>query len=262
MDLGASRSGYRDVARDLASVLGMNYAYAPMQLELDPVLDQLDGAVDGASIPPDASRYKGVFGLAVLSRYPIKQAVCFQLDAQPYDWYVGELESPAALEIGRRYASDWLFDNEIQREVKIGGRIFFRVDLDVPGLPGDTLSLIHNHLEIKARPRHREAQLREIMSHIGEIPHVVVMAGDFNTTRLDWMFVKVPPAAQPDGEASYRLAPHYGETLSGLIEDLSPRLSDHSPCVVDLPLWEPPGVAVEAEPGRCPATISFFLSDN
>eukprot|EP01031_Cornospumella_fuschlensis_P018394 gene18394-22513_t len=69
--------------------------------------------------------------------------------------------------------------------MKVGGRIFFRVDLDVPGTPHDTVTIIHNHLEIKTRPSGREAQLAEILSRIKGIPHTVIMAGDHNTAQND-----------------------------------------------------------------------------
>lgn len=374
MDIGIGRSGYLDAAREIARALGMNYAYAPQQLEIDPVLLGLEDMPDGRGgktrLQPDRRRYKGVFGIAVLSRYPIKNARCFQLRTQPYDWYSGEKKETALMEDTRRFAAEIVFENETVREMKVGGRIFFRVDLEVPGLPDNTLCVIHNHLEIKARPRDRDAQMAEVLSYIRDIPHTVVMAGDHNTSkvdlsptsakriitratknsqtwlsvgmnvlmsvpvvvnsgrillnnvknlhspraphipvllpnpsrklfnrvedfrfadggrfdfrgdrarsinrssarlansnekaikgqtptfhvkrpigplgrgRLDWIFVKAPPAAQPDMK-SYRLAPHYGETLSGFLNDLKPRLSDHAPCVVDIPLQEPPGL--------------------
>ncbi len=374
MDIGIGRSGYHDSARDIARALGMNYAYAPKQLEIDPVLLGMESIPDGrgGSVrhQPDPARYKGVFGKAVLSRYPIKSARCFQLQTQPYDWHEGERKDTDLLEDSRRFAAEIMFENKMVREMKVGGRVFFQVDLEVPGLPGDTLTLIHNHLEIKARPQDREAQMAEILSHIRHIPHTVVMGGDHNSSRadlsptsatrvirrttldsetwlgvgmnalmsapmlvnsgrillnnvknlhsplaphipvilpnrtramfeqiedfrfrdggrfdfrgdrsrsinqstatlansnekaikghtpsfsvrrpigpfgksrLDWLFVKAPPAAQPP--RGYRLAPHYGETLTGLVHPaLRLRLSDHSPCVLALPLHEPPGL--------------------
>lgn len=374
MDIGISRSGYRDATRELAQALGMNYAYAPQQLEIDPVLLGLESVPDGRGgmvrHQPDPARYKGVFGIAILSRYPIKNAKSFQLKAQPYDWYAGEKARRDLVEGARRIATEIVFDNEIVREMKIGGRVFFSVDLDVPGVPGNTVTVVNNHLEIKSLPGGREEQMAEILAQIQNIPHTVVMAGDHNSSkadmsptsitrilsrtttdpetwlsvsmdllmaapaalnsgrvllnatknlhsplaphipvllpnktrrlfvniedfrfadggqfdfrgdkersinrssaklansnekaikgqtptfrvqrpigplgrsRLDWIFVKAPPSAQPN-EKSYRLAPHYGETLGGLIEGLNIRLSDHSPCVADIPLQEPPGI--------------------
>lgn len=375
MDIGIGRSGYRDATREIAQALGMNYVYAPQQLEIDPVLLGMESFPDGrggqVTHQPDPKRYKGVFGVAVLSRYPIKSAKCFQLQAQPYDWYEGEKANPDLIENSRRFAAEILFDNKVLREMKVGGRIFFRVDLDVPGLPGNTLSVIHNHLEIKARPLDREAQLVEILTHIKDIPHTVVMAGDHNSSkadlsptstkrvlartstssqtwvsvgmnvlmaapvvvntgrilinnvknlhdplamhipvvlpnkskqlfnhiegfrfsdggkfdfrgdsdrsinrssaklansnekaffgrrttfsvkrpigpfgrgRLDWIFVKPPPSALTEGNKSYRLSPHFGESLSMFGKGLKPLLSDHVPCVVDIPVQEPQGL--------------------
>ncbi len=375
MDIGIGRSGYHDATREIAQALGMNYVYAPQQLEIDPVLLGLESIPDGrggqVSHQPDPDRYKGVFGIAVLSRYPIKSARCFQLQTQPYDWHAGEKANTDLIENSRRFAAEILFENKVVREMKVGGRIFFRVDLAVPGLPGDTLTVIHNHLEIKARPQDREAQMVEILSHIKEIPHTVVMAGDHNTSkadlsptstkrvlartstssqtwlsvglnvlmaapvvantgriiinnvknlhdplamhipvvlpnksrrlftqiedyrfadggrfdfrgdrdrsinrssaklansnekalfgrrttfsvkrpigpigrgRLDWIFVKAPPSALADGSKSYRLSPHFGEALSSFGQALNPLLSDHVPCVVDIPVQEPTGL--------------------
>lgn len=375
MDIGIGRSGYHDSTRDIAQALGMNYVYAPQQLEIDPVLLGLESIPDGrggqVSHQPDPRRYKGAFGIAVLSRYPIKSARCFQLQTQPYDWHAGEKANTDLIENSRRFAAEILFENKVVREMKVGGRIFFRVDLVVPGLPGDTLTVIHNHLEIKARPQDREAQLVEILSHIKDIPHTVVMAGDHNTSKadlsptstkrvlartstssqtwfsvgmnvlmtapvvvntgrilinnvknlhdplamhipvvlpnksrslftrieehrftdggkfdfrgdrdrsinrssaklansnekaffgrrttfsvkrpigpigrgkLDWIFVKAPPFALADGKQSYRLSPHFGEALSSFGQALNPPLSDHVPCVVDIPVQEPVGL--------------------
>lgn len=181
MDVGVPRSGYIDATREIARALGMNYSYAPQQLEIDPVTLGLEPG----GPEPDPKRYKGMFGIAVLSRYPITKAVAFQLKNQPYDWYYGELDEPDSIEKVRRYGAKLVFKSRIEREMKIGGRIFFRVDLHVPGLPDDTLSIIHNHLEIKTTPRGREEQLKEILSHIKDIPHTVVMAGDHNSALAD-----------------------------------------------------------------------------
>jgi endonuclease/exonuclease/phosphatase family metal-dependent hydrolase len=370
-DIGVTRSGYRNSAREIAQALGMNYVYAPQQLEIDPIVLGMEPGADGKMQHPDPGKYKGVFGLAVLSKYPIQAAKCFQLLAKPYDWYEGEKKKIHLMEDARRLAAGVLFENKTYREIKVGGRIFFRVDLTVPGLPNDTLSLIHNHLEIKATAKNREEQLAEILKQIREIPHTVIMAGDFNSSsqdmsptstfrvlhrtstdpqtwlgvglnlvmqaatvanasralvnhaknlhdplapnipivfpnkkrklitdvrdfrfsdggcfdfrgdrdrsinrstatlansnqrafkgltptfrvqrpigpfgrgRLDWIFVKAPPSTQTRGHPSYRLAPHFGETLSRISGDLKIRLSDHCPCVVDIPLQEPPGL--------------------
>jgi len=181
MDVGVPRSGYIDAAREFAKALGMNYSYAPQQIEIDPVTLGLEPGAPA----PDPKRYKGLFGIAVLSKYPILNATCFQLQTQPYDWYHHEIVPPGPVEKLRRWAAKVLIHSDIQREMKIGGRIFFRVDLNVPGLPNDTLSIIHNHLEIKTTPRGREMQLKEILDYIRPISHPVIMAGDHNSAHSD-----------------------------------------------------------------------------
>lgn len=382
IDVGTTRSAYIHGPDVLAEALDMNYAYAPQQLEVGPVLQQLefdglDGLTLPAQQPPDPERFRGIMGLLVLSKYPVKSADCFQLKSHAYDWYANELARYDAIEEFRQFGTECLFQNEISREAKVGGRIFFRVDLDVPGLPGNTLTVINVHLEIKTRPGEREQQIREILDHIGEIENPVVLAGDFNSSRydlsptslprfttrlmqnpnvwvygavnllapaysllntgrnvfneiknlhnpiashipvalpnkarglfsqiekyrfrdggrfdfrgddecsinsraavlsnsnekglkgycptfaverpigpfglqrLDWMFVK--SGFYTDEEDSYRLAPHFGETLNAFHEPVPEALSDHRPIVVDLPLQCPQMQRRSCPPGQ------------
>ena len=187
MDIGVSRSGHIDAARMLARALGMNYAYGAQALEVDPVMLGLEEPEDPSLKPRrvDPARYKGVFGSAILSRYPIVHAELFQLETKPYDWYRDEQKRADLVEHGRRLGSEWVFWNKITRELKVGGRSFFRVDVAVPGVPGGVVTLVNNHLEIKTRPKDREAQMVEILSHLKNVPHPVIMAGDHNTAPSD-----------------------------------------------------------------------------
>ncbi len=191
MDIGHCRSGYLFAAKRLAKKLKMNFVYAPQQLEIDPVhlgLDHIkfeNGDVDKKAcraLLGSSAKYRGVFGVAVLSRYPIKDVQLFQLKTQPYDWYEGEIQKPDFIEVGRRRASHTLFKFQPIREVKVGGRAFTRVDLHVPGIPLETLSIINIHLEIKTTPEERRRQIQEILSYIKGIKNPVVMAGDFNSS--------------------------------------------------------------------------------
>ncbi len=195
MDIGIKRSGYLDAARALAKSLHMNYAYGVEYLEIDPVLLGLEnieydegGGVDQTAtdyFAVDSKRYHGAFGCAVLSRYPIKHVEVLPLKNQGYDWYWGEKRKTTFLENARRFGTKTLFENELTREMKAGGRIYFRVDLDVPELPSGTLSIINIHLEIKCQPKNRQAQVVEILSHIGGIKNPVIMMGDFNSAPQD-----------------------------------------------------------------------------
>ncbi|MDD5218408.1 MAG: endonuclease/exonuclease/phosphatase family protein [Candidatus Omnitrophica bacterium] len=194
MDVGLKRSGYINAAEELAKTLQMNYAYGTEQLEIDPVIlglekiDNDDGTVDQEATDyyaVDPARHKGAFGCAVLSRYPIKKVEVFQLQNQAYDWYASEKEKIGFLETTRRAGTKVAFKNELTREMKIGGRIFMRVDLEVPGLPQNTLSIINIHLEIKCQPEGREIQMAEILGHIRNIRNNVIVMGDFNSSSTD-----------------------------------------------------------------------------
>lgn len=194
MDIGVKRSGYMNAAGELAKALNMNYTYGAEQLEVDPVYLGLEkvsyegGAVDQEQTEyyaADPARYKGAFGCAVLSRYPIKRVWVMQLKKQGYDWYAGEKPKIGFVEETRRVGSEVIFKNQLTREMKVGGRIFFRVDLLVPHLPGNTLTIINVHLEIKCLPEAREAQMSEILSYIKGIKHPVIVVGDFNAAPDD-----------------------------------------------------------------------------
>jgi endonuclease/exonuclease/phosphatase family metal-dependent hydrolase len=194
MDIGVKRSDYLDAAKELAQALNMNYAYGAEYLEIDPVYLGLesvlyeDATVDQEAtdyFKADPTRYKGVFGCAVLSRYPIRHVEVFQLKNQPYDWHTGETPKIGFMERLRRQGTKVVFKNELTREIKVGGRIFFRVDLHIPELPEETLSIINIHLEIKCLPKGREAQMEEILSRIRSIKHPVIMIGDFNSAPQD-----------------------------------------------------------------------------
>jgi len=194
MDIGVKRSGYRDAARDLAEALDMNYAYLPEYLEVDPVLLETEvipfreGEVDAeatAYYAVDPQRYKGLFGVAVLSRYPIVHAEGFRLFTQGYDWYWQERKKVSFLERLRRFGAKEVFLERLHRQMKLGGRVYFRVDLHVPDLPEQQVSIINVHLEIKCTPQKRAEQMAEVLNYIKQIPHPVILAGDINSAPAD-----------------------------------------------------------------------------
>ena len=196
MDIGVNRSDYADAAGELARAMNMNYAYATHAIEVDPILlgqesitNNETGEIDVELTDffrADPERFKGCFGSAVLSRYPIKRAEVIPLKTVGYDWYAEEKEKTALVEDLRRASTKVVFDNTLTREMKVGGRHYFRVDLDVPGCgPTNTLTVVNVHLEIKCLPKVRTAQIREILGYVREIPNPVVVAGDFNASAVD-----------------------------------------------------------------------------
>lgn len=63
--------------------------------------------------------------------------------------------------------------------------------------------------------------------------------GTLGNLKLDWIFVKSYAGDGRDTSEPYRLAPHYPRTMRELNHATEPRLSDHDPISVDLPLDEP-----------------------
>ena len=96
------------------------------------------------------------------------------------------------MEYGRRYSVKALFNYKPTRELKVGGRGFTRVDLHVPNVPHETISVINVHLEIKTLPQQRKKQLEEILDYIRDIENPVVLAGDFNSASRDVSSTSLP----------------------------------------------------------------------
>jgi endonuclease/exonuclease/phosphatase family metal-dependent hydrolase len=124
---------------------------------------------------------RALHGNAVLSRYPIRSArlVPFTIG---YDWFKGSKIRP--LEKGKGKAAV-LIAEDLLREVRRGQRTTLFVDLDVPEAPGQRLTIASTHLENRAKPKIRRAQMEELPKHIQETPHPVIVAGDLNTTGGD-----------------------------------------------------------------------------
>ena len=86
-DWGMKRTEYRDVTRELAAALHMNYAYGVEFVEVDPVfalgIEQVhlpDAEQDARlqeDLRVDREQYRGLHGTAILSRYPIQNAHIF-----------------------------------------------------------------------------------------------------------------------------------------------------------------------------------------
>ncbi|HZU26841.1 MAG TPA: endonuclease/exonuclease/phosphatase family protein [Bryobacteraceae bacterium] len=194
VDLGMKRTDYRDIARELAKALGMNYAFGVefvevdrlVDLGLDPVaLEDPDQARQMQDeLRADSERYKGLHGNAILSRYPIEHARIVRLNVC-HDWFAAEKAEISALEKGKRLALNKLFLERIEREVRRGGRMALIADVRVPGLPEDSVSVVDVHLENKCKPRCRSRQMEALLTQIKDIDHPVIIGGDLNTSGAD-----------------------------------------------------------------------------
>lgn len=194
VDLGMKRTGYRDVARDLAGALRMNYAYGVEFVEVDPLFDlgiekvhlkapQEDERLQ-TDLGVDQERYRGLHGTAVLSRYPIVSARIFRLPSC-YDWYGQEAKQISQLEKSKRWAAHALFGERVEREVRQGGRMALIVELAVPELPSGKATIVATHLENKCPPACRRRQMKALLAEVKQDNNVVVLAGDLNTTSKD-----------------------------------------------------------------------------
>ncbi|HEY7392661.1 MAG TPA: endonuclease/exonuclease/phosphatase family protein [Bryobacteraceae bacterium] len=185
VDYGVGRTGYRNIARDLAGALGMNYAYGIEFIELNRIYLSLD-RIDNV----DADRYRATEGTVLLSRYPIASAEVVRLPMK-YDWYRSEAKAVSDLERARRWSAGTVFDERIKRQVRRGGRMALIVNLRVPESPTGLLTVVCPHLEDYTTPRGRAAQMDFLLRHIKSNPNPVVLAGDLNSTGQDAQPVSV-----------------------------------------------------------------------
>lgn len=193
VDLGMTRTGYRDVAAELAAALRMNYAYGVEFIEVDALdLGRETIEIEDASLrqkwdritAPDPERYRGLHGTAVLSRYPVIEAEVFRFEPC-YDWYGQEKAAITHMEKGRRFGAERLFLERIGREVRHGNRMALIVRLAVPESPTGAVTVVAPHLENKTRPPCRVRQMRQLLMHIAAVQDPVILAGDLNTTGTD-----------------------------------------------------------------------------
>jgi endonuclease/exonuclease/phosphatase family metal-dependent hydrolase len=194
VDLGMKRTDYRDVTRELAHALGMNYAFGVEFVEVDRLDDlglekiQLEDPdltqKMREELRPDPARYLGLHGNAILSRYPIRNARIVRLPIC-HDWYKTEKAAISQLEQGKRLASNKVFLARIEREVRQGGRMAIVADVSVPEVPGGVATVVDVHLENRCKPECRTGQMDALLSELKEVENPVIVGGDLNTSGTD-----------------------------------------------------------------------------
>ena len=194
VDWGIKRSDYRNTAAELATALGMNYAFGVEFVEVDPIalgiekfeeLSEKDRRELNAEITVDPNRYRGLHGSAILSRFPLQNVRLQQFKHQPHDWYKKELEGAKPLERGKRKAGELVFREKIQREVRRGGRMMLTAEIVDERIPAGRLTIVATHLEGKTKPQGRRKQLAELLRSIKDTAGPIVVAGDMNTSTHD-----------------------------------------------------------------------------
>ena len=146
-DVGMARSGNRNIARDLARELGLNYAFAPCYLNLS----------KGAGVESESAGENdlGLHGNALLSRYPLR--------------------NPRRIALGNGR------DKMRGREKRLGQQAAIAAEIDLPGLPLTACSV---HLDAQSRQRHRRDQMELVIDGLPPGGPAVI-AGDWNTTTFD-----------------------------------------------------------------------------
>lgn len=193
VDDGVKRSGYRNVPRDVARLLHMNYVYGVEFVELNSIylgvkrMDILGGKEQESATGKfgvDPKRDRALEGSALLSRYPILSAKIIRLPEE-YDWYRKEIGAIDALRKAEKWTAKKIFDEELKRQVRRGGRIVLVVELAVPEARGGVLTVVCPHLEDYTTPDGRRKQMDFVLKQIGGISGPVAIAGDMNTLGHD-----------------------------------------------------------------------------
>ncbi len=146
LDYGMARSANRFVARDLAKELRLNYAFAPVYIAL-----QKGSGVESAVAGENT---KSLHGLAMFSKYPIKNAHAIPLPN------------------GK--------DKMLGKEKRLG---YLRALIaDIPHPAGD-FRAVTVHLDAHSSRRHRHLQMKIILNHLETLPDLpTIIGGDWNTT--------------------------------------------------------------------------------
>ena len=149
-DLGMARSGNRDVAAELGRGLYRYSAWAPLFLETTRGRDADVELADGRE------NLEGLFGLAILSRWPIGEA------------RIVELPGPEHIQ----YDTEGMY----------GRHIGLIATIERPEAPFVAVSV---HLEMHRGRAERARQMQELTAALARERHPVVLGGDFNSGTFD-----------------------------------------------------------------------------
>jgi endonuclease/exonuclease/phosphatase family metal-dependent hydrolase len=150
IDFGMARAANRDVTHDLASRLERHSVWAPLFLETTL------GRDDDARAAAGRENQEAMFGIAILSRWPIRQVRVVELPGPEQVYF--ELERM----VGRQIA----LIAEIAR-------------------PGAAFVAVSAHLEVHRTRAHRADQVRVIVEALRGETRPVVFGGDWNTHTFD-----------------------------------------------------------------------------
>lgn len=173
VDIGMPRTQYKNITKELARILGYNYAFATEFVELGPLVH---------NVKVDRFRYLGLHGNAIVSRFPIKSVKIIRLP-ECYDWFNEELKKRTPLEQVRRAGAKGVFEETIVTEVRRGNRCALVAELELPG--GEIITVVSTHFEDRCFPSCRLKQMKHLLSNLQNVKGPLVLGGDFNTSTTD-----------------------------------------------------------------------------
>ncbi|MDX2149409.1 MAG: endonuclease/exonuclease/phosphatase family protein [Bryobacteraceae bacterium] len=146
-DIGMARSKNREVAREMAEALGMDYCFVPSYISL----------VKGSGLEnlAEGDNEYGLHGDAILSRYPLTNVRVIPLENG--------------------------IDKFAAREKRLGSPTVIAADVELPGMPVTAVSI---HLDAHSTQHHRFEQMRTVLDGL-KTERPVVLGGDWNTTTYD-----------------------------------------------------------------------------
>lgn len=169
VDIGMPRTGYKNIAEEFADMVNGSYAFITEFIELDPSIFEQDKL--------EKTKYKGLHGNAIVSRYPIIGTRIIRLP-QCYDWFSRERESINLVEQIRRKSSKLALDEQIITEIRRGSRVALVAEIELPNK--ERIHAISVHLENRCKPKCREKQMNALLTEIQEINTPVILGGDLN----------------------------------------------------------------------------------
>jgi len=150
VDLGMARAGNRDVAGDLAAARGLHGAWTALFIETT------TGRDDDPHRAAGRANEEGLFGIALLSRWPIGE--------------VRRVELPSPEEV------------QFDLERMVGRHVALVAGVERPGAP---FTMVTVHLEVHRTRAYRAAQMRVLLDALAGEGRPVVIAGDFNSHTFD-----------------------------------------------------------------------------
>jgi endonuclease/exonuclease/phosphatase family metal-dependent hydrolase len=150
IDLGMARAANRDVTADLAKALGRYAVWVPQFLETT------SGRDDDPIAAAGRENQESLFGLAILSRWPIGAV------------RVVDLPSPEQMQF------------ELER--MFGRHVALIAEIERPGAP---FVAVAAHLEVHRTRAQREDQIQVTLDALRDEKRPIIFAGDWNTHTFD-----------------------------------------------------------------------------